>query len=88
MEKTNSIQGNNNQVIEMVQEELNTRLMTEQTMINIRERVLFLVNFNLTMIRRDKIQALYTNKNRETSYIIENRNKMKGTKEQETMDSW
>jgi len=88
METTNSIQGNNNQVIEMVQEELNTRLMTEQTMINIRERVLFLVNFNLTMIRRDKIQALYTNKNRETSYIIENRNKMKGTKEQETMDSW
>ena len=78
-ETTNLTQESNNQVtkvkemIEMVWEVLITRQMIEPMMTTTSQSIILQVSSNQTMIRRDKILAFYTNKNREISSIIENR---------------
>jgi len=60
--------------------------MIEPMMTTTSQSIILQVSSNQTMIRRDKILAFYTNKNREISSIIENRKQMKEMKEPNKVD--
>jgi len=91
-ETTNLIHESSNQVtkvietVGMVWEVLIMRLMIELMMIITSQSIILRASSTQTMIRRDKILAFYTSKNREISSIIENKNKMKEIREQNKVD--
>jgi len=61
-------------------------LIIELMMIITSQSILHRASSTQTMIRRDKILAFYTSKNKEISSIIENKNKMKEIREQNKVD--
>jgi len=91
-ETTNLIHESSNKVtkvietVVMVWEVLIMRLMIELMMIITSQSIILRASSTQTMIRRDKILAFYTSKNREISSIIENKNKMKEIREQNKVD--